>query len=115
MSTISQELSQAREDWKKENPGKNPLTDPNYPLQFVTEKPRVIDKGNEDFVRLIFRSITKGKIITTGEFQDWFYGKMLEELNTGFGGAVVVVKMYIESKWGNDQSFFVWVLTRFTH
>jgi len=40
---------------------------------------------------------------------------MFEDLNTGFGGAVVVVKMYIESKWGNDQSFFVWVLTRFTH
>ena len=114
MSTISQELSQAREDWKKENPGKNPLTDPNYPLQFVTEKPRVIDKGNEDFVRLIFKSITKGKIITTGEFQEWFSGKMFKELNTRFG-SIAVLKLCIKSKWGNDQLFFVWVLTRFTH
>ena len=115
MSTISQELSKARENWKEENPGKNPLTDPNYPLQFVTEKPRVIDQENEDFVRLIFKSISKGKIITIGEFEEWFNGKMFENLNGGFGGVKVVVKMHIDAKWGNEKSFLIWVLTKFTH
>jgi hypothetical protein len=115
MSGISEELSQARENWKKNNPNKDPHNDINYPLQFVTEKPNVINKDYKEFVIQIFNSITKGKIITGGEFQDWFYGEMFQALVAKkYYGRVSYMEKHIVSKWGNKQLFWSWVLTKFT-
>jgi hypothetical protein len=113
MSTISQKLSQAREKWGKNNPGVEALRNPNYPLQFVTEKP-TDEEDREDFIRLIFDSISKGEIITVGKFQEWFSGEMSDALVAGFGGMEFVVEMDIESKWDNKNHFMRWVLMKFT-
>ena len=96
----------------QENPDKNALTDPNYPLQFVTEK--TTDEDREDFIRLIFDSISKGEIITVGKFQEWFSGEMSDALVAGFGGMEFFVEIDIESKWDNKTHFMRWVLMKFT-